>query len=353
MKKLFALLITLSLLCSLCACAVTPTPGTDAGTKKTEEGTNTFDTTDKTEEETLEDVSIRIMAMTGPTGMGLSSLMHNDKAEEGNLADYEVELVSAPDQIVPAIVNKTCDIAAVPINLASTLYAKTKGGVQVLCANTLGVLYMVEKGDSIKAVTDLKGKTIYAPNPGSTPEYILRYVLKENGIDPEKDVTLEFFASGDEVATKLAQNPEAIGLLPEPKVSAFLSTSTDYKVVLNMTEEWDKVAGEGNTLIQGVFVARTDFIKDHPALVSAFLKDYDASQKLVNTDKDKGAAYIVEAGIIPKEPLAKKAIPGCNITYLDGKEMKSGVAKCLEVLFEAAPNSVGNALPGDEFYFAK
>ncbi|MBR2616173.1 MAG: ABC transporter substrate-binding protein, partial [Clostridia bacterium] len=178
-------------------------------------------------------------------------------------------------------------------------------------------------------------------------------VLKENGIDPDKDVTLEFYQSGDEVASQLTLKPDAIGMLPEPKVSAFLSGAPSYRKALDMTTEWNKVAGEGNTLIQGVFIARKDFIAEHPQLVAAFLEDYDASQNLVNTDLDKGAEYVVEAGIIPKAPLAKKAIPGCNITFLEGEAMKKGVAKCLAVLFEANPKSVGGSLPADDIYFIR
>lgn len=343
MKRTLSWLLILTLLFSLLSCA--EAPQTTAETATAETVTETAEEKDNT--------TIRLMAMTGPTGMGLASLIHNDKENNGNKCDYEIQLVGAPDQVVPAIANKTCDIAAVPINLASTLYAKTNGQVQVLCANTLGVLYMVENKGAIQSVADLAGKTICAPNPGSTPEYILRYVLKENGLDPEKDVTLKFVDSGDAVAAELKLNPDAVGLLPEPKVSAFLTQNSDYKIALNMTEEWDKVAGKDNTLIQGVFVARTEFIQEHPQLVKDFLDDYNASQNLVNTDLEKGANLVVEAGIIPKAPLAKKAIPGCNITFLEGQEMKKGVEKCLQVLFEAAPKSVGGALPKADFYYAR
>ncbi len=339
MKRTLSCLLILSLLFSLLSCAEAP------------QATTAPETTETMEEK--DNTTIRLMAMTGPTGMGLASLIHNDKEGSGNKCDYTIELVGAPDQVVPAIANKTCDIAAVPINLSSTLYAKTNGQVQVLCANTLGVLYMVENKGQIQSVADLAGKTICAPNPGSTPEYILRYVLKENGLDPEKDVTLKFVDSGDAVAAELKLNPDAVGLLPEPKVSAFLTQNTNYKIALNMTEEWDRVAGKDNTLIQGVFVARTEFIKEHPQLIKDFLDDYNVSQNLVNTDMEKGANLVVEAGIIPQAPLAQKAIPGCNITFLEGEEMKKGVEKCLQVLFEAAPKSVGGALPKADFYYTR
>ncbi len=346
MKKLIALTLSLILLLSLASCA---TEKEDVKEPLTNE-TNTLATQ---EEEVKDNTTVRLLAMTGPTGMGLAELLHNDKEGSGNKCDYEASLVSSPDQVVAPIAGNQCDIAAVPINLASTLYKKTNGNIVVLCANTLGVLYITENGETVKSVADLKGKTIYAPNPGSTPEYVLRYVLKENGIDPDKDVTLEFLPGGDEVAAKLANTPGAIGMLPEPKISAFLSQNTSFRICLDMTEEWDKVAGEGNTLVQGVFVARRAFVEEHPALVKDFLDDYNASQKTVNTDLEKGAELVVEAGIIPKAPLAKKAIPGANITFLEGKEMTSAVSKCLQILFEANPQSVGGSLPGDDIYYAR
>lgn len=335
MKKPLALLLAAVLLLSLCACSSAPTDETTVDPQETE--TNTV---------------IRLYAMTGPTGMGLASLLHNDDVKNGNRADYEYELVSAPDLARDAIISQSCDIAAVPINLAATLYAKTNGQIQILCANTLGVLHIVENGSTVNSVEDLRGKTIYAPNPGSTPEYILRFVLKENGIDPDNDVTLEFLQGGDEVAAKLALTEGAIGMLPEPKLSAFLSSSPDFRVALDMTEEWNKIAGEDNTLVQGVFVARKEFVEAHPDLIRAFLDDYNDSQALINRDHELGAQYIVDAQIIPKVPLAKKAIPGSNIVFLEKEAMKNAVSKCLQVLYEADSKSVGGTLPDDGIFYA-
>ncbi|MBE6712199.1 MAG: ABC transporter substrate-binding protein [Ruminococcaceae bacterium] len=343
MKKIIALALALLMLLPLCACSE----------KKDETKTDEKAAVQGEKAESVDNTTVRLKALTGPTGMGLATLIHNQKAGSGNKANYEIDLVTSPDQITGPVIGNLCDIAAVPINLAAILYQKSGGKIQILCANTLGVLYMVENGNSIKSVSDLKGKTIYAPNPGSTPEYILRYVLKENGIDPDKDVKLEFLAGGDEVAAKLATTKGAIGMLPEPKKSAFLDKNTSFRVCLDMTEEWNKVAGSGNTLIQGVFIARKEFIEQHPQVIKNFLDDYNASQKNVNTSLTAGAKHVVEAKILPSEILAKKAIPGCNITFIEGKEMKAAVEKCLQVLFDADTKSVGGKLPSEDIYYAR
>ena len=347
MKKITALILALLTVLGLCACAAEKAE-TNTAEVKTEIQT-------VTEEEKVTDANktvVRLKALTGPTGLGLATLMHNEKAGSGNEGKYEIELVSSPDQITGPIAGNLCDVAAVPINLAATLYQKTGGKIQILCANTLGVLHIVEEGETVKSVADLKGKTIYAPNPGSTPEYVLRYVLKENGIDPDKDVKLEFVTGGDEVVEKLTKNPGSIGMLPEPKKSAFLIQNKNFRTCLDMTEEWNKVAGEGNQLVQGVFIARKEFIEKNPQAIKDFLADYNASQKHVNTSGDEGIQHVVETGILPKAPIAKAALPGCNITFMAGEEMKSAVGQCLRVLFEANPKSVGNALPGNDIYYA-
>ncbi len=339
MKKLTALILALVMLLGLAACAEEPKQTETAATQTTEEAPD--------------NTVIRLKALTGPTGMGLATLIHNNKEGSGNKRSYEIDLVSTPDQITGPVIGNLCDVAAVPINLAATLYQKTGGEIQIICANTLGVLYMVENGETVKSIADLKGKTVFAPNPGSTPEYVLRYVLKENGIDPDNDVKLEFLTGGDEVAAKLATTPNAIGMLPEPKKSAFLTQNKNFRVCLDMTEEWNKVAGEGNTLVQGVFIARKAFIQEHPQAIKGFLDDYNASQKSVNNSLTAGATHVVDAGILPNVVLAKTAIPGCNITFMEGKEMKSAVSKCLQVLFDANPKSVGGKLPTDDIYYAR
>ena len=350
MKKLFSALLVLAMLLCVVSCGTAQTPAAEKATVSP-----TAESTEAPAQEALTDTTpVRLMALKGPTGMGLAALLHNNEAGEGNRVKYEAELVTSEEisNVAAAIAKGDCDIAAVPINLASTLYKKTEGKVQTIAANTKGVLYMLENGETVKSVEDLKGKTIYATGQGATPEYILRYVLRENGIDPDADVTLNFVASHEELASFLASDVYAIGMLPEPNVTAVLTKNPSFRVALDMTEEWNKVAGDGNELVQGVFVARSAFIQEHPQVVAAFLKDYDDSQKLVNTDPATGAAYIAEAGILPSAAVAEKAIPGCNIVCLTGEEMKASVGKCLSVLFEAAPASVGGELPGDAFYYA-
>ena len=242
------------------------------------------------------------------------------------------------------------DIALVPANVAAVLYQKTNGGLTVIDINTFGVLYFITGDESVKSVTDLKGKTIYLTGKGTTPEASIRYVLKQNGL-AESDYTLEFKSEATEVAAVLAENPNAIGFLPQPFVTAALAQNEVLKVVLDMNEEWMKVQADGSSMVTGVTVVRNEFLQENEEAVKRFLAEHEESAAAINRDMEKGAVLAAEAGIVAKEPIAKKAIPECNITCITGAEMKVALEKYLNVLAEFKAEIVGGSVPGEEFYY--
>jgi NitT/TauT family transport system substrate-binding protein len=312
---------------------------------QTEETTTENDVTeDEPKEETPE--KIRIITLAGPTGMGMAKLIDDDKNAKTKY-DYEFTVSSAPDQVSPEVIKGNYDVACVPVNLASVLYNKTEGKLGVVGINTLGVLYMLENGNTINSVADLKGKTIYATGQGSNPEYVLRYILEKNNIDPEKDVTIEFLADHAELATKLKENQVAIGMLPEPQVTA-ATMGTNVRIALDMTEEWDKVSE--HALVQGCIIVNNEFATKYPTALKNFLDEYKASVDFVNNNVDEAATLVEAAGIIPKAPIAKKAIPNCNICLVTGEEMAKSVENMLTLLFEANSASVGGKMPDEKFY---
>lgn len=303
--------------------------------------------------ETAEPVDINIVALKGPTGMGMAKLMEDASSEAVEGDHYEISLASAPDEITGKVINGSVDIAAVPTNLASVLYQKTDGQIQVVALNTRGVLYLLENGESIQSIADLKGKTIGATGQGSTPEYVLNYILTKNGIDPQKDVTIQWSTEHSELATLMSSGKVDIGMLPEPNVTAVLSANADVRVALDMTEEWNKVAGEDSDLTMGCLVVQKKFAEENKQALDRFLKAYSESVEYVNTNIDEASQLIETHGILPKAAVAKKAIPNCNITYIDGTEMKSILSSFLQVLYDANPASIGGAMPDDAFYYKK
>ena len=297
-------------------------------------------------EEKLDEV--RVFTLMGPTGMGMAKLI-SDSKEGKTSQNYKFTIASAPDQISAEVIKGDFEIAAVPVNLASVLYNKTEGKIKLAGVNTLGVLYVLENGNTINSVADLKGKTIYATGQGSNPEYTLRYILSKNNIDPDNDVTIEYLGEHAELAAQMTSGDVVLGMLPEPNVTSVMLNNKDVRIALNLTEEWKKVSD--TELVQGCIIVSEKFAAEHPQALKSFLDEYKASVDFANTNTDEAAALIEAAGIVPKAAVAKKALPNCNIVLVTGADMKASVSAMLNVLYEAQPKSVGGKLPDDAFYY--
>lgn len=296
-----------------------------------------------------EDAVIRVASLKGPTTMGLVKLIKDNEAET-SANRYDFTLAGAADEIVPLMVRGELDMALVPCNLASVLYNNTQGAVQVLAVNTLGVLYVLENGDSIQSAADLAGKTVYSTGKNTTPQYALNYVLSRNGLDPEKDLTVEYKSEATEVAAALANGSATVAMLPQPFVTSVLAQNQNVRVALSLTEEWNKVS-DGSDLVTGVVLARREFVENNPQAVQAFLAEYAASTEYVNANPAEASVWIEELGIVAKAALAEKAIPQCNIVCITGEEMKKDISGYLAALYDQNPESVGGTLPDDAFYY--
>ena len=349
-KKLLALGLSLALTLSLAACG-----------QKAEKPAQTEEPAQSEEPaEVPETPEFRIAALKGPTAMGLVELMSlsdtvNEMMEgKENVVStnntYDFTLAGSADEVTPALIKGDLDMACVPANLAAVLYGKTEGAVEVLAVNTLGVLYIVENGETVQSMADLKGQTIVAAGKGSTPEYALRYLLSENGIDPDKDVTIDWKSEHSECVAALASGQASIALLPQPFVTVAQAKIEGLRMALDLTAEWDAL-DNGSGLITGVIVARRDVVETNPGAVDAFLAEYEASVEWVNANNADAAQLISEYGIVEAAPVAEKALPYCNIVCITGSEMKEKLSGYLQVLADAEPSSVGGTLPADDFYY--
>ena len=331
-KSLVSLLLALTLALSLTAC------GTQANTEPEQP------------DDTPVPAEVNLYVLSGPTGIGAMNLWAAADAGETQNT-YHITMPGANDEVVAAISNGDADIAAVATNLAATLYNKTSGGVTVLAVNTLGVLSLLGNGQEVATIADLAGKTIYAPGQGANPEYILRYVLTGNGLDPDKDVTIQFVGEGSELLTVWQTDPEAVIMAPQPVATSILMQNENAATLFNMTDEWDKVSGGDSTLMMGCVIVRNEFLQENPGAVALFLQEYAASIEKAQSDVEGTAALCEQYGLIPKAALAKAAIPSCGLTFVTGAEMKSALSGYLQVMFDADPKSVGGAMPGDDFYY--
>lgn len=320
----------------------------------TEAAAETTAAAEKTEESSAAEVLtigeasdevLRVGSLKGPTTMGLVNLM--SEVESGAKNGYSFEMQSQPDVIMSELVSGKLDIALLPANVAAVAYNKTKHGVSAIDINTLGVLYCVTGDENIKSVKDLAGKTVLSTGQGASPEYVLNYLLEKNGIT---DCDVQFKSEATEIAALLKQDPAQIAILPQPFVTVATAQNDQLKVAFSLTDEWKSVSPDSK-LLTGVTVVRNEVLENRAAEVDQFIADHQASTEKAATDVDATAELVAKYGIIAKAPVAKKALPNCNIVAIAGDEMKTDLAGYLQVLFDANPKSVGGTMPDDDFYY--
>ncbi len=348
MKKIIALTLAL-LLASMLLFGCAPEAGNDDVTTDKPEVSDTGDNGDNPT--VKDDTVIRVAGLNGPTTMGIVKLME-DSANGTAANNYSFTVATGADEITPLLTKGELDVALIPANLASNLYAKTNGAIQVMAINTLGVIYVVENGNTVNSLADLKGKTVYAPSTlkGAAPELAFRYVLSQNGIDPDNDITVEWKSEPTEVVATLKKSGSGIALLPQPFATVAASSIEGLRTVVDVNSAWNDL-NTGCDFITGVTVVRREFAQAHPELIASFLEEYETSVAYVNANVED-AALLVEKNNIVKSAVAKVAIPKCNITFVSGAEMKTRVSGFLSILYEMKPASVGGALPADDFYYA-
>ena len=355
-RKLLALTLSLALTAGLAACS------TQAPAEDTAPPESTAPAAETPPAETAVPYqTVHLGLLSGPTGMGAAKMISDSDAayaqiedgtydlSNGVLEHYEVTLGSDPaNDIVPRLTNGELDIAAIPTNLAATLYNRTKGGIQLLALNTLGVLHILENGDTVNSLADLEGRTLYATGQGSNPEYVLNYLLEANGLDPAADVDIQWLAS-EELTTRMASGDIDLCMLPVPAATTVMMQNSDVRDAIDLNDAWTESGAQG-TFTMGCLVARTEWLEDNSELVPGILEEYAASIDYANSNPEEAAALIEQYGIVPKAAVAQAAIPQANMVCVTGEDMK-GIADYYQVLFDADPTSIGGAIPGEDFYY--
>ena len=342
MKRKLSLLLCAALTLSLLA---------GCGPKNTGNGSasGSDSTSQSTSQNTEDRTQVDFMVLSGPTGVGAAKLLSDNDAGT-TLNDYNAEVVTENGQIQTALTSGEVDIAAIATNVAANLAAQSDGSIQMLAVNTLGVLYILDKNVGITSLADLSGKTIYATGKGANPEYILNYLLTQNGVDPATDVTIEWLTA-EEVSAKMISSDSAVCMLPVPAATALMAKDSAVKQAISLSDAWDEL-GNGS-LAMGCVVARTEFIEENPQAVADFLTEYEASINYMKDEAnvDTASELVAQYKITPSAAIAAAAIPQCNLTFASGQEMKDLVEGYFSVLFQANPASIGGRMPYDSFYY--
>ena len=359
-KKCLALTLALALVLALAGCgpqnpptSSSPSPSASPSPSESTEPVSTPTPSPEATptEPTGDRPQVSLAVLSGPTGMGAAKLLADNDAGATAL-DYDVTIAASPDEISGKIINGDLTIAAVSTNLAATIYNKTDKGIKMVALNTLGVLYILENGESVQSMADLAGKTLYAPanTRGSNPEYVLNYLLEQNGLTPGEDVTIEW-APSEEITAGMADGTMELCMLPVPAATSVLMQGENVRQALDLTEEWDKVAAGNSVLTMGCLVVQADWAEENPDLLDTFLAEYAASIDYVTGNPDAAAELITQYGITPKAAIAKAAIPQANMVCITGKDMMEGIQGYFDVLWQADPTSIGGYIPDDAFYY--
>lgn len=299
--------------------------------------------------EPKEPVQVTIAGLKGPTSIGMIKMI-DEKAMNND--DYNVEYIAenAPDALTAKIINGEIQISSVPINLASVLYNKTEGNIQLMAVNTIGNLYIVGT-EEISSLADLEGKTLGMSGKGSTPDFAMNYILKQNGL--EGKVELDYSTDHATLAQSVIAGDTKIALLPQPFVTQTMMKNNNVKMLVDLNEAWKEASSQASELYTGCIVVNKEFAENNKEFVDEFLKQYEASVNWVN-ENPKDASVLVEKNeIMPSAALVEKAIPYCGITYAKAQEAKTGLNSFYKVLFDSNPSSIGGKLPDDAFYFAQ
>ena len=297
-----------------------------------------------------DELEIKISVLNGTTGFGAAKLISDAKTDK-TLLNYNFTVETDASNVTAGLINGSIDIAALPTNAAATVYNKTEGKVKIAAVNTLGVLYLMTNGIEINSIADLEGKTVYSP--AQNPAFILEAILRANDLIPGENVTVDTaYAQPADLRSALVSGQVDIAILPEPMVTIAKSANKDLAIALDLTEEWEKVYGIG-TLMQGCIVVRTEWAEAHPKELEEFLKDYKASVEFTTVNAKEASQMIVEAGIFAQATVAEKAIPNCNIVYIDGSEMSTALDIFFAKLYSVKPAAVGGAVPNADIYLTK
>jgi NitT/TauT family transport system substrate-binding protein len=292
--------------------------------------------------------ALEVAVLRGPGSIGAAWLMEQAANGQGN---YNFHLADNPEQAVALLSNGTVSMAALPTNLAANLYAKTEGQMRMSAIITRGMLYLLQAGATVQSWEDLRGQTIYATGRGSNPEYILRHLLEAHGLKPGLDVTVEFKSDHAELAALLAAGQAELAMLPEPFVTSVLMQNDGVFPLFDLSAEWEAL-GTGS-LAMTALVTRTDFAAANPQIITGFLDGMEQSVNYALNNVAETAALCEKYGIIPKAAVAERAIPRCNLTFIAGADMQGVITPYYEVLYAADPQSIGGALPDEDFYYVR
>lgn len=340
-------------------------------------GTGNTDTPTAGNTDHIREIKTKVAVADIPMAMAL------EKLKSDRSYAYEVTTYNSAQEAAELIKNSSADVAALPLDVAAKLFNETNGGVKILSVIDLSNLQVVTSMGSLNSPEALKGKTVFATGKGTVYEHIINHVLSENGIDPEKDVDIQYSDDPAALVKQAIADKKGNFILPEPYATQIVagtlveqpanpttqtateadilsedsetttakktSTTSIFGKKIDFAREFGKL--NNSPLVYGCVVARTEYINANPDIISEFMTFCEVSVNFIGGNIEQATIFFTSNGYFDTDLACYNSIISSNLTFLDGEALKTGVSKALEILYAADPTPIGGALPDESFYY--
>jgi NitT/TauT family transport system substrate-binding protein len=276
-------------------------------------------------------------------------IKENPVIDENIIIDYEMQ--KTPDLLVTKVLKEEADIAIVPSNLAAQAFNKNLS-YRLVGTSVWGTMYLASTED-IKSFEELKGKEIYCFGKGLTPDLVLRFVLSQNGIDPDKDVKITYLNAASELGPAFLGGKTNLALLPEPLATSIMMKKEETKIIFDLNKEWSKITGTDKGYPQASLIIKTDLIENNLEFVENFIKTYEESIKWAKENPKKLGEYAEELELGVMKPAIIKGNERINIGSFPIKDSKEEYKAYYKAILDFAPEFIGGKLPDEELYFER
>ncbi len=301
--------------------------------------------------------SVRVGLLNGPTCIPLAYMMENENklSADDSSANISFESFADPQTLLPKLIKKEIDIGFMPVNVAAKVY--NSGNKALLCCAVtgLGNLRLITTDKSLRRFTDLKGKIVYVAGQGATPEYMLRYILQENGMTfgEDGDVKLVYSIPTAQLAAQLISNKIQYAVVPEPFATIAQTKSSNVIAALDLQKEYKELSGANQIYPLSVMVVRSEFAQENQELLEAFLELYEKSLSWTISHPSTAGEFSEKHGLGLAAGIVAKAIPVSNYVYIPAQSSISIIEELLSIFINCDPSSIGGKLPEKDFYYDK
>jgi NitT/TauT family transport system substrate-binding protein len=263
--------------------------------------------------------------------------------------EVSMEALTQADLIAARFMSGEAKIGTLPANVAAKIASGGKQ-IQIAAVINLGMLNLLTSDDAIRTIEDLRGQRVEVTGQGATPDYVFRRILISHGLNPDRDLQLNYALAYPEIAQSLIAGRVSIALLPEPFASMAKAGNPALRNVADIQAEWSIAGGSGNYPM-AVLVVDSEFARTYPDAVRTILGEIRDSIQWVNANPAEAGALVEKHEWGLRAPMISAAVPRSNYVYIPAQEARSSIEALFKVFLEFAPVSIGGVLPPDRFYF--